>query len=202
MVWWWRRHQALPRVGWGFCLDQAINVALLHESVMIQPRYRAIWAQAPAFLVMATEGQRSPQAMMLRALLLWSDHLPEIRSSSQQRKWVWSLIPLRRPATKTGLSNLGLALDQHVPQVHLLPSSQYPGHPGPYSETLRQNRRRFVYWRSQIHLQMAHRRRGDPSPRRGASLLQKRRHPAFTSSTPQEKTIKTKEETSLVLRPD
>ena len=37
--WWWLRHQALPRVGRGFCLD-LISVAILHDSVMIQPRYR------------------------------------------------------------------------------------------------------------------------------------------------------------------
>ena len=49
-VWWWLRHRALPRVGWGFCLD-LISVALLHESVMIQPRYRVNRAQAPAYLI-------------------------------------------------------------------------------------------------------------------------------------------------------
>ena len=43
---------------------------------------------------------------------------------------------------------------------------------------------------------------GDPSPHRGANHLQERRHPAFTSTTPQKKTIKTKEETPSVLRPD
>ena len=202
MVWWWRRHRALPPVGWGFCPDQAINVTLLHESVMIQPRYLAIWAQAPANLLMATEGQRSPQAMMLRTILLWSDHLHEIRSSSQQEKWVRSLIPLRRPANKTGLPNLGLAPDLHMPQVRLRPSSQYPGHPSPYSEILRQARRGFAYWRSQTHLQQVRWRRGGPSPHRGANQLQERRRPAFTSTTPQKKRIKTKEEILSVLRPD
>ena len=46
-------------------------------------------------------------------------------------------------------------------------------------------------------------RRGGPSPHRGATNhLQKRRRPAFTSTTPQRKTpIKTKEETLQVLRP-
>ena len=170
---------------------------------MIQPRYRAIWAQAPAYLVMATEGQRSPQAMMLRAFLLWSDHLPVILSSSQQGKWVWSLIPLRRSATNAGLPNLALAPSLHTLQVQLQPSSLHPGHLSPYSETLRQGRREFEYWRSQRHLQQVDRRRGGPSPHRGATNhLQRRRRPAFTSTTPQRRTsTKTKEETLLVLRP-
>ena len=169
---------------------------------MIQPRYQAIHIQAPAYLLMATEGQRSPQATMLRGFLLWSDHLPEIRSSSQQGKWVWSLIPLRRPANKTGLPNLGLTPDLHMPQVRLRLSSQYPGHPSPYSETLRQARREFAYWRSQTHLQQVRWRRGGPSPHRGANQLQEWRRPAFTSTTPQKKKIKTKEEMLSVLRPD
>ena len=169
---------------------------------MIQPRYRAIHIRAPAYLLMATEGQRSPQAMMSRAILLWSDHLHEIRSSSQQEKWVRSLIPLRGPANKTGLPNLGLAPDLHMPQVRLRPSSQYPGHPSPYSETLRQARRGFAYWRSQTHLQQVRWRRGGPSPHRGANQLQERRRPAFTSTTPQKNRIKTKEEILSVLRPD
>ena len=172
---------------------------------MIQPRYRAIWVQAPAYLVMATEGQRSPQAMMLRAFLLWSDHLPEIRSSSQQGKWVWSLIPLRRPITKTGLPNLALVPDLQRPRVHLRPSSQYPGHPSPYTEILRkrmQGRRGFAYWRFPTHLQQVSWRRGGPSPHRGANHLQERHHPVSTSTTQQKKTFtKTKEETLMVLRP-
>ena len=172
---------------------------------MIQPRYRENRAQAPAYLVMATEGQRSPQAMMLRAFLLWSDLLPEIRSSSQQGKWVWSLIPLRRPATKTWLPNLALAPDLHMPRVHLRPSSQYPGHPSPYTEILRkrmQGRRRFAYWRFPTHLQQVYWRRGGPSPHCGANHLQERHHPVSTSTTQQKKTFtKTKEETLMVLRP-
>ena len=121
---------------------------------MIQPRYRAIWAQAPAYLSMATEGQRSPQAMILRTFLLWSDLLhTEIRSSSQQGKWVWSLILLRRPITETGSPNPRLAPDLHALQVLLQPSSQHLGRPSPYTEIFRQSRRRFAYWRSPTHLQ-------------------------------------------------
>ena len=170
---------------------------------MIQPRYRAIHIQAPAYLLMATEGQRSPQAMMLRAFLLWSDHLPVILSSSQQGKWVWSLIPLRRSVTNEGIPNLALAPNLPALQVRLRPSSPHPGHHSPYSETLRQSQREFVYWRSQRHLQQVHRRRGGPSPHRGATNhLQERRRLAFTSTTPQKRTSrKTKEETLMVLRP-
>ena len=151
---------------------------------------------------MATEGQRSPQTTMLRGFLLWWDHLPVILSSSQQGKWVWSPILLRRPVTVRGLSNPRMAPDLPALQIPLPPSSPHLGRPSPYTEILRQSRRRFVYWRFLIHLQQVFRRRGDSSSHRGAKHLQEWDLPVSTSIIPQKKLHpKTSGEPLLVLRP-